>query len=114
MYLATMTFEEAFPAIEDIRIEYREYDSAGHPSYNRPSVSTKENIFLEIGCSNRVCHEGGFALLPIIRKMYPMKETTFQRTITCRGYEGSKKVGRRCWHYLELSITVRYKEAASQ
>lgn len=108
-----MTFEEAFPEIEDIRMEYREHDSAGHPSHKSPSVSTKANIYLDVGCSNRSCHEGGFLILSIIRKMYHRKEMTFQEDLVrCKGYEGSKKVGRSCWHYLKLSIAIKYKEAA--
>ena len=106
------TFEEEFPTIEDIRVEYREYNSSDQPIYDQPNISTKENTSLEVSCTNRICNEGGFRLRRVIQNMLHKQETNHQETIMCKGYEGSRRRDRSCIHSLRLNITIKYKEAS--
>lgn len=115
MYLATRTFEEAFPEIEDIRVELKETGYKISPPYDRPFVYTKDDLILKKSCSRPNCSGkgSGYNLQSIITTMVIKKETTHQELVCCNGYVGSRKAGRDCLNYIDLNITIKYEEAAS-
>jgi len=111
------SFTKAFPKIEDIRVEIRERGE-GIPSWRQENdisdIYTKINLPGEyVDCSNPRCYNGGFRLGQIIRFMAGQKQTEFQDTLPCQGYEGSPK-GRKkyddCPNMFKVKIKIEYKK----
>jgi len=115
------SFEEAYPDIESIKIEYTEsgvgayshiFNERSEGKYKR-CLSDKNYIAEYIRCSNRLCVHGGFCVGEKIRDLVREKETAFEGTIFCCGNEGSPKgrrIYRRCLNNIEVKITLSYKE----
>src|SRR3989338_2041666 len=88
-----ISFEEAFPDIEEIKIEGTEGD-----------VMQENKILLNksnwgISCSNPLCEDKGYniPLGDFISEMYRKKETSKDSIISCGGYENmGRKQTRRC------------------
>jgi len=107
----SISFEEAFPEIEDIKVEGTEGDlGSGFVSGKKVNLN-KENIG-EIGCSSFVCEEGEYALGDFISEMYNKKETFKEKIIMCKGHEkmGSGNPTRRCLNGLNIKVKIKYKK----
>ncbi len=101
VFAQKVSFEEAFPQIEDITIMGEEF-SVGGPHGKQ-------------FCSNPLCYRGGFSVGSVIRDMVRNKETEREARGLCQGNEGSPKVQkiyRKCYHTFKMKIAIRYKEAA--
>jgi hypothetical protein len=108
-----VTFDEAFPQIEDLKVEVIE---SGHGiiGQSRKSFYRKQYFPGEyINCSNPLCYNGGFSIGSILREMVSNKQTELETTESCQGYEGSPK-GRRkykgCLNFFKIKISIKYKE----
>ena len=103
-------FEEAFPEIDDVRVEVAE---SGHGMRGKnKDVHIKGHLGEYIDCSNPLCYRGGFSIGAILRDMVKDRKEQFETTKGCQGYEGSPK-GRRkygsCPHLFRVLVTVKYK-----
>lgn len=105
-------FGEAFPEIKNFRIEVTTL-SEGSQFVNYTSVYTKENKPGEyIDCKNPVCYNGGFSIGQILREMVGEKQTHYEGSAHCQGYEGSPKGRRRyrsCLSNWKIKIDIEYK-----
>ena len=106
-----VSFDEAYPGIEDIRVEVIEY---GHGAKGgAASYYTRKNTPGEfVNCSNLNCYGGGFSLGQILREMVGKKQKNFETTKTCKGYEGSpkgRKKYRDCFNSFEIKVSIKYK-----
>ena len=106
------SFEEAFPNIEEIRIEVVEmfYEKKTHYLGNDPNNrGLGEHIPY---CSNRHCKEGGFELGSLLRDMYKNRETQREKLLSCTGHEtlGSRWKTRPCINHFTTKISIKYKD----
>lgn len=111
-----VTFNEAFPEIEDLRVEVEQLGN-GVTELNRIQVYNKEYFPGEfIDCKNPLCYNGGFSIGYILRDMVRKGETEFETSIICQGYEGSPK-GRRkygeCMNLFKIKVSIQYKETGN-
>jgi len=111
------TFGEAFPQLEDITVEWTE---SGDNVYHYPlspgrqyeyKVSMKEYGGL-IGCSNKMCKQGGFEIDRIAHDMLRNKEAVKEDSKTCVGREGSprSRACNPCFNSIKYKITLIYKK----
>jgi hypothetical protein len=110
----TLSFEEAFPGIEEVLIEVDEIGDGVDRDSGRRQYT--KNTFCEyINCSNPVCYKGGFSIGTILRHMVATRQSDFETTKGCQGYEGSPK-GRRyyrpCSNGFKIRVHIDYKEPA--
>lgn len=117
MFAKKVSFEEAFPELEDLRIEVKE---SGYGVGERTGVRTYtlDNLPGEyIDCSNPHCYGGGFSVGSIVRSMVREGETAFEAGQLCKGYEGSPK-GRRkyrdCLNCFEINVSLRYRSKKAE
>jgi hypothetical protein len=116
---APSTFKEAYPTVETIRVEMRPVGEGFEPFGNmteRLEVYNENTIPAIINCRNPRCYGGGLQLDHLIRwSVVEAKQTEYERTTWCQGYEGSPK-GRSkhgpCDTYFTVKVCVVYKEAA--
>ena len=106
------SFEEAFPDIEEISIKAEEmfYEKETYYLRNDPvSLRLGEHIPY---CSNRLCHDGGFSLGPVLRKMYRNKETEHEELLRCTGHEhfGSRWKVRPCINRFTIKVAIKYRD----
>ncbi|MBC8492913.1 MAG: hypothetical protein H8D43_03930 [Chloroflexi bacterium] len=108
----TPFFEEAFPQIEDLRVEVTESDDMLEGGGCVRVYTIKDPPGEYIDCSNPLCYNGGFSIGPILRDMVRKGETERETTKRCQGYEGSPK-GRRkyklCWIWFKIKVFVKYR-----
>lgn len=108
-------FEEAFPQLEDVVLEYVETGN-GVYSWNKPTpqnkyvnkVSMKEYGGV-IRCSNGLCRQGGYELDRVVYEMLRTGKTVGEGSTICAGSEGSPKlrrVYRKCYNGIEYKITL--------
>ena len=111
------SFLEAHPTVASIRVEVRPVGEGFEPYRNQTEcveVYTENSVPAIMNCQNPRCYGGGLELDYLIRwSVVEAKQTAYETTISCRGYEGSPK-GRRkdgpCDTYFKLKISVTYKE----
>ena len=122
-----ISFTEAFPEIEDIFIEVKEFESSmikpekdeeweramgSYSSYPRIHRFSKNHFPGEnINCSNALCFNGGFSIGSIVRTMLGKKETFKEGIGHCKGYVGSPKGKRKyrdCSHQFEYKVAIKY------
>ena len=108
-----VSFEEAFPEIKDIKVVCREI-GYGVSRYSRKSTYALPTIPGEyVDCSNPLCYNGGFSLGEILREMVRNRQTHFEGSRICQGYEGSPK-GRRkyrdCLNSWNIEVDITYHE----
>ena len=108
-----VSFEKAFPEIDDFTIEVSESKDAIWGEKGRTRKFTKDNQPSEyFDCSNPACYSGGVSLGEILRQMVSNKTTEETVTQKCKGYEGSPKGHRRyrsCMHSFTVEVTLKYK-----
>lgn len=116
-FVKKVPFHEAFPELEDFRIEVRESSDRIWGGDERGRVYTKANPPGEfVDCSNSVCcHGGGVSIGEILRSMIDQGKTEEHVSRGCRGYEGSPK-GRRkyrsCMHSFDVKVALKYRVKA--
>lgn len=122
-----VSFTEAFPEIENIFIEVKEFESSmrkpekddeweramgSYSSYPRVHRYSKNHFPGEIiNCSNALCFKGGFSIGSIVRNMISKKDAFKDGKEHCQGYEGSpkgKRKYRNCSHQFEYKVTIKY------
>jgi hypothetical protein len=109
------SFEEAFPTIEDIKIEVIRKKGVSIYDKGDTSVYTKVNPPGEfINCDDPYCYKGGFCIGSIIRDMVRNNATENEIPfIKCQGYIGSpkgKKKYKDCFQNFKVKISISYKE----
>lgn len=103
-------FEEAFPDIENIKIEATERNLGSDFSSGRKMTLDKENFSGIEPCGNRLCKKGGHNIGDFISEMYNKKETSKENTIMCGGHENMGRwKTRRCMNVLKVKADIKYK-----
>lgn len=110
-------FEEAFPEVNTITIDYTESQIGGFSKVSdgdmgRRVVRDSRNIGEYFPCHNLYCCGGGFHVGPIVYDMVKNRKGNSSGEYTCQGSEGSpkgRKIYRRCLHRFEYTITISYK-----
>ena len=113
-------FLHAYTTVNSIRVEVRPVGEGFEPFRNMTEwleVYNENNLPAIVHCRNPVCYGGGLDLDCLIRwAVVEAKQTEYETTKKCCGYEGSPK-GRRndgpCDTYFKVKITVVYKEACN-
>lgn len=107
-----VSFEEAFPDIEEIKIEGTEGDlGSGGMSGGKFSLN-KENINHLPSCSNPLCKDKGYGVKfgDFISEMYKNKETSKEGIISCGGYESmGRGQTRGCCNQMNIKVKIKYK-----
>ena len=108
------SFEEAYPKIEDIKVEVEE--SGRNLYFGRvqsiKNTYNKNNLGEFIDCHNPKCLGGGFSIGQILDDMVSENQTNLETSKFCQGSESSPK-GRRkypCEHYFKIKVDIKYKE----
>ena len=104
------TFEKAYPEVKTLQFEIEGSDIWGR--YKIDHRGTEKNFRQLINCANPHCYGGGVNLDRLLRwSLIERKQTSFEETISCCGYEGSPK-GRRktgsCDTSFRVKIAVEY------
>ncbi len=105
-----VSFEEAFPEIEELKIEGTE----GDIMQGRKIFMNQSNF--GISCSNPLCKDGGYSpeLQDVISLMNGNKETSKEGIIiSCKGHENmGRHHTRRCMNHMHILIEIKYKSHA--
>ncbi|AKI97035.1 hypothetical protein [Kosmotoga pacifica] len=114
LYSKKVSFEEAFPEIEDLTVEVEE-TGHGVSELNRKRTYRKQYFPGEyIDCSNPLCYNGGFSIGSILREMVKKRQTELETLKLCQGHEGSPKgrrIYRKCMNFFKVKVSIKYKEA---
>jgi len=106
-------FEEAFPEIKNFWIEVQTL-SEGSKFVDYITTYTMGNKPGEyIDCRNPLCYNGGFSIGRILRNMVSKKQTNYEGSEYCQGYEGSPKGRvkyRSCCSRWKVKVNLEYKE----
>ena len=106
-----VSFKEAFPEIKDIKVvcSQKGHGVSRYSSKRTYTLGSMPGQFVD--CSNPICYNGGFSLGEILREMVWNKQTHFEVSRICRGYEGSPK-GRRnyrdCLNFWDITVDIVY------
>lgn len=106
-----VSFKQSFPEIQVITV-WVEETNFGEPVGRGPSVYTIDTMpGPYINCHNPRCYNGGFSLERLVQCMIATKQTHFEGSEACQGYEGSPKGRRRdqdCDHRFRVKIDITY------
>jgi len=111
VFAKKVPFEQAFPQIEDLRVEIEE---SLYGSKKQAARYEKDGLEEYFDCSNILCHGGGISIGGIIRKMVQKNETHFEDIDICVGHEASPKgrrIYRKCMHSFKVVIDIKYRSA---
>ena len=111
----TLSFEEAFPSIEDVMIEVREFGSG--PFGQAAKVTYRKGQFGNIiDCKKYECTAGGFDISQILDDMVRENKTKLETTKFCKGYEATPTRRRRasCDHYFKIKVDITYRESGEE
>lgn len=115
-FVKKVPFLEAFPEVEDFKIEVRESSDRIWGGEELGRVYTKANPPGEfVDCANAVCYGGGVSIGEILHSMIDQRKTQDQVSRGCRGHEGSPQGNRRyrsCMHSFDVKVTLKYKSRA--
>ncbi len=104
-----VTFEEAFPDIEELMVEVRErYGEFIGPKHR----FSKKNVKPKMECSNPNCYQSGLDIQSILRELVSVRETDYGSTELCHPLDTEKKGGsgfKRCNHFFEIVVHIEYK-----
>jgi hypothetical protein len=107
-----VSFDEAFPGIEDLTVEVEE-SGDDVINRNRKSIYRKQYFPGEyIDCSNPLCYDGGFSIGEILREMVRDKQTELEKSMLCQGNEGSPKgrrIYKKCMNFFNIKVSIKYK-----
>ena len=117
VFAQKVSFEEAFPEIEDLTVEVEE-SGHGVSEWNRKRTYRKQNFPGEyIDCSNPLCYNGGFSIGSILREMVRNRQTELETSKLCQGNEGSPKgrrIYRKCMNFFKIKVSIKYREASEK
>jgi hypothetical protein len=111
VFSTKVSFDEAFPMIEDIKVVVEHRGHYGVHEWNRVQHYGK-NIGEYVECTNSICYNGGFSVGNLVRIMVASKQTHLEKLEFCQGYEGSPKGKRRyrsCTNSFNVTIDIKYK-----
>jgi len=112
-----VSFNEAFPQLEDYTIEVLELEDMMWGKEVRTRLFNRDNPPVEsVDCSNHICYSGGISIGSILRNMVREGKTEEAVTEKCRGYEGSPKGQKRyrsCAHFFKVKVKLKYKDSPS-
>ncbi len=110
-----ISFDEAFPEIDDIRVEVEERGEGVRQFFpgDSKSIYGKSLLGEYVDCSNSLCYNGGVSIGEAIREMVRSRATERETSQICCGYEGSPK-GRRkyrkCTNHFKVKVAIKFKE----
>lgn len=108
----TDNFDDAFPGIKNICIQYCEEGMLGiRYATVEHSINDKRMILEYIKCSNALCSRGGFHVGEVIRNMIKNKKKTYSGSLACIGsvvYSKKPRHEKPCYNTCKLSITIQY------
>jgi|SRR5581483_11782712 len=103
------TFEQAFPDVEEARIEYTEFEYGNEKRDG--GWDLRDGGLMR--CGNPRCRRGGYELdLQVIHKMVREHATEKEFQLSCPGDEGTpqgRQRGRSCAFSIKGKATVKYK-----
>ena len=115
-----VSFEQAFPEIEDIDIVVVETEGGGIVDFDCVEYSPKRwrsthkmGVGEYIDCHNSMCYSGGFSIGRIIKQMINDREEEKTGIAFCKRTEGSqkgKKRNRSCINDFRYKISIKFKE----
>jgi hypothetical protein len=116
-FVKKVPFLEAFPEIEDFKIEVSESTDMIWGGRERSCTYTRTQPPGEfVDCTNPVCYGGGVSIGEILRFMIDEGKTEEEVSRGCRGHEGSPQ-GRRkyrtCMHHFHVRVSLKYKPPVS-
>ncbi len=103
------SFAEAFPTIASLQLEVADKQMGDQEA--RRHVITERAFRSIIDCSNPLCYGGGVDVGPIIHELVAQGKTDDERSVMCRGYEGSpkgRKKYRSCMHIFRIRTHIEY------
>lgn len=109
------SFQEAFPELEEARVEVEESGDGVYGENRRSVYSSRTFLGEYVNCSNPLCYNGGVSIGGIIRSMLAQKQTQLETTSLCQGNEGSPKgrrIYRKCLNTFRIRVSLTFKEAA--
>lgn len=107
-----VSLKEAFPEIEDLRVEVEESGSGigGRTRVHTYTIADLPGPYID--CSNVLCYNGGFSIESILRDMVSKRQAELESGRSCQGYEGSpkgKKKYRDCLNWFKIKVSLKYK-----
>jgi hypothetical protein len=105
-----VSFEEAYPMIEDINIKVEHLGHYGVGEWNKVQHFKRTGEYFD--CTNSSCYGGGFSVGNLLRNMVGARGTHLEAHEFCKGYEGSPKGKRRyrsCTNSWNVTIDIKYK-----
>jgi hypothetical protein len=106
-----VSFEEAFPGIEDVTVEFTEY---AYGTERRKGTFSIRRQGAQMRCSNDRCYRGGYEFDFTVHEMIHKRETHREIEMRCEGDEGTPKrrIGRSCDRSIKGRITIKPKSSA--
>jgi hypothetical protein len=105
-----LEFSKAYPALTDAVLTYEEFDFRGLVRDGVHSVRRHGHV---VGCSNSLCHEGGYDLRPEIEKLMSRGETRPKVVhLQCDGWETWPRhgpVGDVCTRSIEGTLQLKMR-----
>lgn len=87
------SFEDAFPELADVILEYRAARPGGAFASDRPRPTTRISLRNRgpiMHCLNPTCRDGGYDVTTIVREMLAQQETEREGRVMCGGREGEQ------------------------
>ena len=110
-------FSDVFPSIEDMKVVVKLGGDYGVSELNSENHFGTNVTEYYIPCTNPMCHEGGFSVDNLIKRMVASNETRLQKDyIPCQGFENpSNWTGRnhRCTNFFSVRIDIKYKSKST-
>jgi hypothetical protein len=110
LFTKKVSFEEAFPEIDNFQIEVEEIGLHSHPIKEQFDLQHPSSEYFD--CHNTRCYRGGVSIGKILRKMVRERLESFETTEICQGYEGSLKGKRKdqdCLTCFKIKVILKYK-----
>jgi hypothetical protein len=105
-----ISFEEAFPSVEDVTVELTETGEGRWSGSARKLGKAALGEFID--CHNPLCFNGGFSVGQILREMISKNKIELETTRLCQGYEGSpggRRIYRPCVNHFDIKVRLKYK-----
>ena len=118
---ALRTFDEVFPEIRDVSVEYTESGAAEtkiRMAHSEPTLEQHSPPYHNvkhdglIRCGNTMCKRGGYEIDRVLYEMRTSRLTERTGLLSCPGDEGSpkgRKRGGACGNRIQYKILVHYR-----
>ena len=107
-----VSFKEAYPGVEDIKVTYTESESVyeNGPDRQGPVImSGVDRMVGTIPCCCKRCNNGGCRIEIFLMSMVQSKMTVYDGRGRCSGYT-TKRTKEPCQNYFEFTIEITYKD----